>query len=480
MKRIDPFIKEAYSLDDSIKEEISVVNPITLLNKDRLDIIAKLIYLEKKELGIENARDFYLEHIKAMTKYSFVEAGSKKSGKEEFINQFCNLVDSIKENGYSETAYPVPVDCSMKILDGAHRVAAGIYLNKEIPVAKLPIVGKYDTYDYKYFRSFDYNEDYLDEIILRYIELKNNVYCFNVWPSAVGKDEDIKNIFVQEGCNILYYKEVKFNEEGAFNYLSQIYSEFSWAQEDHDGFGGIYRKLVPCFKTFDPVRVYFVEASSSDVVLKMKERIRELFKIDKHSVHATDNYKETLEMGRLLLSQNSIDFMNCAVPLSNKKNIKFINEIRTMDSTKVIIDGSLIMALYGICEAEDIDFLTSDESLEGNHNDCLNYYNKSLNELMFSKQCFFWYFNYKFLTLTEVIEFKKRRDSSKDKGDIELYNIWLKGKNNDRSSLLNVKRWFLRKKRKIIAQIQGVIIKLAHLTGTYNVLRKIYKLLKRA
>lgn len=479
-KKVSQFIIDAYNLKDEFSSEVELINPLELICSERLDIVAKLLYLEKKEKDLECAEDFYLEHIRVMTKCSFVEAGSEKQGKSAFVEAFGNLLNAMRENGYCDSSLPIPVDMNNKILDGAHRVAAAIYLGISVPIVRLPVIGEYDIYDYKYFQSYDMNLEYLDEVLLRYVELKENVYCFNVWPSAVGNQNSIENIFEKNGCRIVYFKEVSLNETGAFNYLSQIYSEFSWAQNDHDGFGGIYRKLVPCFKTFDPVRVFFVEADNNDVVLQCKEEIRKLFNIEKHSVHATDNYQETLLMGRLLLSQNSLDFMNSASPLSEKSNLKFLEQFKRYNTENVLFDSSIVMALYGIRAAEDLDFLTTDVTLKDNHNDYLCFYKKSLNELMYNPKLYFWYFNHKFVVLDEVMNFKQRRNSSKDNDDLKLYQIYKNKKAANSNKKFDITSWVLKKKRRIIASLQGNIIKLSHKTGTYNLLRKIYKLVKRA
>ena len=68
--------------------------------------------------------------------------------------------------------------------------------------------------------------------------------------------------------------------------------------------------------------------------------------------------------------------------------------------------------------------------------------------------------------------FEKNRGERKDKEDIKLIDMVCSGDGE------NWKAAYIRKKRRAIAGVQGWIIRLSHLTGTYELLRNIYKKLK--
>ena len=63
-KKIDPYIRKLYGIGKNTKYEILEVQPIQLLMFSRLDIIAKVIYLEKKSFF---SKKLYEEHIQIMT-----------------------------------------------------------------------------------------------------------------------------------------------------------------------------------------------------------------------------------------------------------------------------------------------------------------------------------------------------------------------------------------------------------------------------
>lgn len=466
---LSDFVKKAYKIDESIRYELETVDAKKLLNANRLDIIAKIIYLLEKDRCFDYAKSLYLEHIRVMTKDSFIEAGSNKNGKQAFIDSFEKLFNNLKENGYDSKSLPVPVDKNYQIMDGAHRVAACYVLNIPINIIKLDVEAIYDKYDYLYFRERVMNEDYLDQIVLKYIEIKKNIACINIWPSAKGNDDKLKELI----NNVVYFKEVSLNENGAFNYLAQIYKEYSWAQNSGDGFSGVYRKLVPCFPTFDPVKVYFVETNDFNNILKLKEEIRDIYKIEKHSVHATDNINETIEMARILLSQNSIDFMNHCNSTKFKSTFDILNDTSKYDLENTVFTGSIVLALYGIREANDLDFIDINNTKDS-HNDYLNIYNVSLEDAIYDPNNYFIYFNIKFLKLEIIKRFKENRNEGKDKDDLKLIEMVLA--NKDKKSF---KVTLLQAKRRIIAKTQGIILKVAHKTGTYDLLRSIYKRIKK-
>ena len=187
-KRLDPYIKQIYGIDENTKYEILEVRPEELLTFPRLDITAKVLYLKGTSAFYKR---LYMEHIKAMTKGSFVEAGNPE---KTSIDAFCQLFDRLKEdiekNGYDTERYLIPVDRNLQILDGAHRVAVSLFLNRRVTVIKLDILAT-DNYDYAYFEMAGMPQEYLDAMTLEYISLKKDIFIANIWPTAVGHYREI-------------------------------------------------------------------------------------------------------------------------------------------------------------------------------------------------------------------------------------------------------------------------------------------------
>lgn len=461
-----------YNLPADTKYKLVFVDPITLLNPKRLDIVAKYAYLDLKDKCPEYAKSLYLDHIRAMTKGSYYEPFSDKSNKEKFITSFDFVYDNIKDNGYSSDNGPIPADKNMCILDGAHRIAACIKLGIKVPVAIYPIDAVNDVYDQSFFENQGISPDFLDEIIKYYIKLHPQTVCINIWPSAKGHDREL-DIIIKREFNVIYKKQVTFNENAAFYYLAQIYKEYSWAQNSEEGFSGVYRKLMPCFPVFDPVRVVFAEIDDYSKLIKVKDEMRGLFALDKHSLHITDNKEETIEMADILLSENTISFLNKCEALKYKSTFKLLDDAKKIqEKSTVCFTGSVVLALYGIREANDIDFISEREEDKDSHNYLLPFYQLNKFQAIFQPDLHFSFFGLHFLTLDCVKNFKRNRNEGKDADDIKLIG-YIESSNNK-----HLKAELIRRKRRLIAKTQGYIIRAAHKTGTYEFLRKMYSIMK--
>ena len=458
-----------YQLPKDIEYKVEIVEAHSLLCPERLDLAAKYLYLELKDVCPNYSKELYNEHIRVMTKGSYIEPYSQKKNAESFIKSFNDVYDDLKNNGYSQSVSPIPVDQNYRIMDGAHRIAACIKLGIKVPVVILPMEAKDDIYDQAFFEKQGMNPDLLDVIVQCYIRLSNKCACINIWPSAKGHDKELFDIIKKE-FKIIYKKDVPFNENGAFYYLAQIYQEYSWAQNSSEGFSGVYRKLMPCFPSFDPVRCVFVEVKDYAKLVDIKEEMRELYDLEKHSLHMTDNKKETIQMANILLSANTISFLNACNALEYKNTFKLLEQARNIQKKNdVCFTGSLVLALYGVRQANDVDYICSDDNDSDSHNAYLSLYGYSKGEILYQPNLSFSFFDLRFLNLKCIKSFKINRDEKKDRDDIKLIDFVLK--NTGKSW----KAEYLRKKRRIIAKIQGEIIRLAHKTGTYELLRQTYK-----
>ncbi len=461
-----------YHLSDDIEYQLEEVEASRLLCPERLDIAAKYLYLDLKEMCPEYAQKLYLEHIRVMTKGSFVEPYSEKQSASSFISEFDALYEKMKNLGYADTVSPIPVDRNYRIMDGAHRVAICLKLRIKVPVVKLAMEASCDVYNQAFFEGLGMEPEILDEIVRYYVRLSSKCACINIWPSAQGHDKELETL-INENFRVVYRKEMPLNENGAFFYLAQIYKEYSWAQNSDEGFSGVYRKLMPCFPTFDPVRCVFVEIDDYSKLIGIKEKLRSLYPLDKHSLHITDNKAETIQMGDIILSNNTVSFLNKCDALQFKNTFKLLESAQSMNKDhKVSFTGSIVLALYGIREANDLDYISEDDNDKESHNSLIPLYGYTKEQLLFQPDLHFSFFELPFITLDCIKYFKERRREGKDHDDIKLIELVHKKSGNSWKAKL------LRKKRRFIAKVQGQIIRVAHKTGTYEMLRSLYKKIK--
>ena len=452
-----------------------------LLTHNRLDLAFKLLYLEMKDENVEFATDIYVEHIRAFSLGKFTEPGNETKGSIElFIEAFNKTFEDIKLNGFNNSKSLVPLSINGTIANGAHRVASAIFLNKDVECIELD---SYEhIYDYKFFYSRNISTEILDIVATKFVEYTDNTYIAFIWPRANSTDEQIEEVIP----NIVYIKEFTLNSNGAHNLLSQIYYGEEWLGNVENNFAGAKGKLVECFTSFSPVKVVAFQAKSLDEVLKIKENIRELFNVGKHSVHITDTKEEAIRTAEVIFNDNGIHFLNYAKPnryisthskIDAFKSFMNKNNIRSRD---ILLDSSIVLSVYGLREAKDTDFLclnniNIDTKLDeiNTHDEELKYYAKSKQELILNPKNYFYFNDLKFLSFPKLYNMKENRAEIKDKNDLQLMealveNNYLKGIISKIRQNIFYGKILLKQRAVIFLQKLGI----------FEIARKIYRKIK--
>lgn len=135
-QELDKLLDNNYILSLLIKRNkirIFETMPINLISQYRYDVFIKYYYVQAyltKE-GYELAKEIYLNHI--MSFNNFKEPDGRKNNAKDFIENFNNLIDSIKHTKINKTI--IPVTQNGEIIDGAHRLSIALYLNLKIQFA---------------------------------------------------------------------------------------------------------------------------------------------------------------------------------------------------------------------------------------------------------------------------------------------------------------------------------------------------------
>ncbi len=465
--------KEAYTTES--------IHSCKLLTHTRLDIAFKLLYLEMLKFDVAFAKEIYKEHIRAFSLGKFAEPGNDdKNSIERFVEDFHATFESIKTDGFDSSETLIPLSQNGSIANGAHRVASAIFLDEDIACVKL------DTYDHIYDYKFFYNRNIpsaiLDTVVTKFVEYANNVYIAFIWPIAQSSDEQIESIIP----NIVYKKEFTLNPNGAHNLLSQIYYGEDWLGNMENDFSGSKGKLIECFKTFDPVKVVAFQAGSLDEVLQIKEDIREVFSVGKHSIHITDTKEEAIRTAQIVFNDNSIHFLNYAKPNKYISTHQKIDTFKTfldknnLHSKEVLIDASMVLSAYGLREANDTDFFCSDNSkikVEFDdiniHDEELKYYDENKNEMIYNQNFYFYFNDIKFLSFTQLYKMKTNRDEEKDKNDCKIMEALIEN-NRWKEYVAKIKQSIyyekIKLRKKIIVILQNI--------GLYKITRNIYRVVK--
>jgi len=472
-------------LYDDLKSESYIkktIPAIKLLTFNRFDIAFKLLYLEMQKFDVEFSKNIYKEHIRAFSLGKFTEPGNDdKDSFEKFIDEFDKTFENIKANGFDSFKSLIPLSKNGSIANGAHRIASAIYLNKSVDCVQIESANH--IYDYNFFYGRNVSSEVLDIVATKFVEYADNIHIAFLWPTAKGHDEDIESIIP----NIVYRKEMVLTPNGAHNLLSQIYYGENWLGSVENDFRGAKDKLVECFKSFDPVRVVAFQANSLGEVLKIKDKIRGLFNVGKHSVHITDTKEEAVRTARVIFNENSVHFLNFARPniyLSTHKKINRFNEFLSkndISTTEVALDSGMVLSAYGLRESNDIDYFVDNnikislcvEDIEL-HDEVLEHHNADKLELIYNPKNYFFFNDLKFISLKQLYRMKINRGEAKDLDDCSMMQTMIDYKYFNK--LINqIKQNIFYQKMKI----ERCIISFLVTFHIYNIVRSSYRFLKR-
>lgn len=483
MKKIDLKGKVDEFIYDELNFNINIINTKPSLTFNRFDLAFKLFFLEN--IMGKKSKDYntiYDEHIRSFSLGSFKEPGqeSTKNSLAAYRDIFKSIYKNISANGFDEEKSLVPLAIDGSILNGAHRTAISIFLNKEIKCVKTTLPP--ENYNYKFFYNRNIPPGVLDKVATKFIEYSSNTFIAFVWPTAKNYDLDLESIFP----NVVYTKEITLNGNGAHNLLSQIYRGEQWLGTIENNFNGVVNKLLECFKTFGPVRIVVFQEKSLERVLELKEEIRLTFNEGKHSIHITDTPAEAKSLSQLIFNENGIHFLNYAKPnrfLSFHEKInrfKLFLSKNNLDSSDVLIDSSMTLEAYGIRRAKDVDYLSCSSLKAVSKQDNINVHDEDIQhhkigkkDLVYDSDNFFYFEDLKFLSFAKLYDFKKSRSEQKDINDLQMMESILEN-NRLKKQLASIKQYFLYKKI-IVKNYVFIFLKKVQL---FEFTRTIYKFLK--
>ncbi|MBV7271524.1 hypothetical protein I6U48_01145 [Clostridium sp. PL3] len=428
-----------YALNGEEEVYIEWVNAQQLLVADRIDLMAKYYYVWCKERDYDMTwpKELYEEHIKAFSQGTFSEPGNpEKRTLESYIETFDNLISSIREKGVSSDVSAIPVNASGVIMDGAHRVAIAAALNMQVPVVRVNC--EYPPNNYRLFNNRFLEEKYLDFMIYLFIILHADSHLICMWPKAIGANKEKiteAETIINNEFTVVYSKKIDVTYNGLRNIMVQTYCGFDWMGGLENNYTGATSKADECYDVDKPICIYVIQDSNLNHIIKVKEKIREIFGMGKHSLHINDTHEETVMLAQIFLNYNTLEFINNTVPDRNvelNKKIflyksKLINNLLNFE--EFVIDSSAVIALYNLRDANDIDYITCSqdikkvESLLGeSHVNYLKYYQMTATNIIYNPECYFYYFGLKFIIISLVKKMKENRGEEKDKLDVILIN----------------------------------------------------------
>ncbi|PWJ17555.1 hypothetical protein [Jannaschia seohaensis] len=418
--RVEPFLLRRMAPDP---DPVPVRRLVPKLTWNRLDLAIKRAFLESLgDRPSEAAGRRYDAHIKAFSLGEMQEPDSAaKSGAEAFRASFVETLTALDTEGFDPQRSLVPLATDGTILNGAHRTAAAMHLGREIVAIETGL--EPFVYDYRYFRGRGMSDADLDAAVTDYVRLSPDAAVALLWPAAEGRDAEVARVLGP----LVYRKELSLTPRGAHNLLSQVYRGEPWlgpAEEDHPG---IDRKLLPCFSGGGGLRVLVLDLPPDRDRVALKDEIRALFGLGKHSIHITDDHAEALDLARLLLNAHGVHMLDHASPNRFPEVRQLAEELRgVLDASgvpadAVAIDSGMVMGLYGLRAPSDLDYVAA---APGPQTDRIEWHKGDrhgipVTELLTDPQYHFFYWGLRFISLSQVTAMKARRLAGQDAEDLE-------------------------------------------------------------
>lgn len=401
----------------------------------RYDLIIKYLYVKNylKNYKTDYFINLYKNHIILFNNAK--ELDNNKNNIDDFINCFNNLIEDIKKNGFNEN-YKIPYNNNL-ITNGAHRFSICYYLNIEPKfVLSIPMNQRYDYYFFNKRNNKNniISVQTLENCILECIKINKNLKCMLFFPQFY-KDNNLFNKclnLIENNSKIIFKKSITLNKNGLSNLIKELYRGEEWI-------GGLFPNGINPGGKFNyvvnnnkEIQELYLIILKNDNIINLKKQIRKIYN-NHHCVHTTDYFEDTFRTASSLLNENSLFFLNNS-NISNLSNNskKLLKEYFNIMSNKnnsdeFCITSSIVLELFGLRKANDIDYLNTNNIAISTNNQIschkdkwLNYYNYNKDEIIFNPQHHFYFNGLKICTIQIVKEMKENRKENKDINDIKL------------------------------------------------------------
>ena len=301
--RLQPHTVNIYHLAEH-SCTLYTVKARTLLTLDRFDLFAKLYYIEQREAGnLIEARDVYDRHIIAFNPNGKEPGREDKNSVEDFVSAFDVLIDRFRKEEFDDSISLIPVSEGGSILDGAHRVAALAYFDREVTIAKFKGVHPKCSFDYRYFLDRGLSWTIADTIAHTMVHWTENLHVACLWPKMGSESEKQKAVkYLANRYQIIFEKRMTLSLKSLMAFVARVYDAQPWVTDPSN----VQYKALECFSSNHEVHFVFFRGNGLDQVLTDKDAIRDIFQSGKHALHITDNDEETRVVADMLLTQDGL------------------------------------------------------------------------------------------------------------------------------------------------------------------------------
>ena len=429
-----PKINQNYlkNINDNTKVKDQFIIPQLLLNSKRFDVLIKLHYLRlKKKSAAKEWRDFcYSRHIRHITGPSLNVKeydGTGKIGEEMFFEIFDKMISSSNNN-----FPPISIDEKNILIDGSHRASLALVNDCLIKVGKFDFQSKNNDNYFFFINKHGKNPALplaiTDEAAIEASRVKKGLRIVLLFPSIFSKKFAIE--YLRSKCDIIYNKSILVNKSAGREILKEAYLGHSQIKSKSNMFE---QKVKNCFIFKGNLTVLLIQNFDISSIISIKDYIRNHYSIGHDSIHITDSEDELSRLSKILLNNNSLEFITNLINL-DKKTYSYILDFRNwlelnnLNPDDFVIGGSALLGLMGSRTINDLDFLYAYDYFDlpnypnnvHDHSNQINHYKLKIDELIYDPRNYFWYMGVKFCTPSIILKMKLNRAEDKDILDAKL------------------------------------------------------------
>jgi len=415
---------------------MKIKNPLDLVTPYRFDLVIKYMYANSILKGYQTDyfKRTYKDHLRVWNGFKEYDNPNKNSF-EAFDQEFKNIIESIKTEGFNSNISEVPILEDRYIVNGAHRVAAALVLKKDVAVkpSTSPQDGQKDCSWMGLFKGLGLSEKICDQVAIEYAKLKSNTYVVTLFPTARGEYQKAIDVIQKHGT-IIYYKKLDLKKHAPLNLMRELYVGEAWAGGPENNWVGFRQKQSLCYTNDSPTYAFLVELDKMEIGRTIKNEIRDIFQVSNHSVHINDTHEQTVRIAKCLFNENSVHHLTHTPPVNFAKFQDCLNRFKKfivdngMDLDDYAVTASSVLSIYGLREGQDLDYLHHELKLVFDPYDLIHSHNQygigrydlPYDEIIYNPEFHFYSQGVKFVSPRIVRALKSKRGEPKDITDVQL------------------------------------------------------------
>lgn len=450
----------------------------------RLDISVKLLFIHAYKIQKKYSyfSQLYLKHIKY--RVAFYEW--EKSSKEDFLDSFIKLIESIESNGFNNS-YKIEVDSEWNILSWAHRLACCIYFWITPPYKKIPNKTP-NTWNHAWFCDNNFT---LEERV--HILNTHKQYFWWILTVVYHKSDDLKQMTLKalhESFSITAVEELSF--PNMLPIIDEIYS-----YNDLDPRLLAQEKWSILNNNHKSMSIVLISEESPEAIADFKNKLREdVAQKNKYFLlHSPESVEENEYLCNIFLHFNTLKHQQLRSnnDYSNAL-IRRILKLKTHLDTHWINDFCIVwwacLDIFGLYESDDIDIVISEEQRknlqvpETSHKlnkstDIVSqgYSSKFSDKSIISDaEKYFRWKGFKCIWLELLREKKYESTREKDRRQLQIIDDILVWRNHHNTkNKFGLKRKIYYSKLLLSAKFINLLIRISKTLGVYPIVSKLWR-----